>query len=64
MITKEEAMTNNMFMDASGHTWRRNGKTITWKSARNAHRFKVPLKHGLYAYAYIDENNAEQFNII
>lgn len=51
-------------MDASGHTWRRNGKTITWKSARNAHRFKVPLKHGLYAYAYIDENNAEQFNII
>ena len=39
--------------------WRVNGKCKTWK--RNPERFKLPIKHGLYSYGYITEENAHLF---
>ena len=39
--------------------WRANGKLKTWKRAPT--RFKLPIKHGLYSYAYIDETNCHLF---
>ncbi len=38
--------------------WRVNGKVKTWKRDKN--RVQVPIKHGLYAHAYIDEYNFTQ----
>lgn len=35
--------------------WRVNGALKTWK--RDAGRFRLPLKHGLYAYAEISNDN-------
>lgn len=67
MITKQQALTNNYFhMEPFPSTlkcknWRRNGKTKTWKTRPND--FKVPIKHGLYDYAYIDQNNAQIFHL-
>lgn len=39
--------------------WRANGKCKTWK--RNPERFQLPIKHGLYSYGYITEENAHLF---
>lgn len=63
MVTKTQALEHNLFIDASGNRWRRNGRTKTYKSARNAHRYRVPIKHGLFAYGYIDENNAHEYSV-
>lgn len=54
MITKQQAMTKDEFHIRSHHRcshWRRNGKTQTWK--RDPERFRVPIKHGLYAYGQL-----------
>ena len=37
--------------------WRVNGALKLWK--RSPERFRLPVKHGLYAYAYIDEYNLD-----
>ena len=37
--------------------WRRNGRTETWK--RDPSRFRIPVKHGLYAYGAIGPDNAD-----
>lgn len=42
--------------------WRRNGATKTWKSAKNAHRFYVPVKHGLYDYGRIEHDETTYEN--
>ena len=39
--------------------WRVNGKVKTWK--RSPDRVQVPLKHGLYSYGYLTEENLEWF---
>jgi hypothetical protein len=33
--------------------WRRNGATKTWKTRPGA--FRIPVKHGMYQYGYIEE---------
>ena len=43
----------------TGKTWRRSGKTKTWK--RDTERFQMPIKHGLYAHWYITNENAAEF---
>lgn len=48
MITKEQALTEDMFHDKDCRRWRRNGKTQTWKTRPD--EFRVPVKFGLYAY--------------
>ena len=39
--------------------WRVNGKCKTWK--RNPERFQLPIKHGLYSYGYLTNENAHLF---
>jgi len=36
-----------------------NGKCKTWKTRPND--FKLPVKHGLYDYFYIDNHNANEW---
>lgn len=58
MITKEQAFKlkpGDILVDNQGKRWKVNGQVKTWK--RNPERIRVPLKHGLYAYDYIDESN-------
>lgn len=38
-----------------------NGAVKTWK--RDAARVQVPIKHGLYEYTYITENNLEHWHV-
>lgn len=68
MITKAQALTVNNFemvshknADGTPVRWRRNGKTKTWKT-RPA-EFSIPVKHGLYDYGYITQDNAHEFNV-
>lgn len=41
--------------------WRRNGKTKVWKTRPD--EFKIPIKHGMYSYGYIDNTNAHLFEV-
>ena len=47
--------------DGSPMRWRVNGKPKTWK--RNPERVKVPIKHGLRKFDYLDENNLGYFSL-
>lgn len=47
--------TKNKNADGSPQRWKVNGKVKTWKTRPND--VKVPIKHGLYAYGYITEND-------
>ena len=47
--------------DGTAVRWRINGTIKTWK--HSPHRFQVPLKHGLYDYAYLTEVNAHLLTI-
>ena len=74
MVTKEEAMAADSFhygncvrvtgtrggITETVERWRRNGRTKTWK--RDASRFRVPIKFGLYHYGEITETNAHLFH--
>ncbi len=46
---------------ANPKLWSRNGKTQTWKTRPDA--FKIPVKHGLYSYGYITQDNCHLFDI-
>jgi hypothetical protein len=68
MITKEQAQNNKYFLQTRSldnnlltkpNKWRANGKCKTWK--RQPERFQLPIKHGLYDYAYITNDNAHLF---
>lgn len=53
MITRAEAVEHDHFhyyaLGASKcYVWRRNGRTQEWK--RDASRFRVPIKWGMYSY--------------
>lgn len=65
MITKEQALTKQYFLqvnDGNGKPltkpirWRANGKCKTWKT--RPEEFCLPVKHGLYDYGYITHDNA------
>ena len=72
MLTKQQALTCDSFhagnctrsigprggVTESTETWRRNGKTMTWKT--RPENFRVPVKHGLYAYSNITELEADR----
>lgn len=63
-LTRQQALdvdkvhANGKF-DSKGNccVWRRNGATQTWKSAKNALRFRLPLKYGLYRYDAVTERD-------
>lgn len=41
--------------------WRANGRCKTW--TRSPERFQLPIKHGLYNYGYITNDNAHLFEV-
>ncbi len=47
--------------DGSPLRARRNGKTQTWKTRPND--FRIPIKHGLYDYGNITQDNANEWVI-
>lgn len=68
MVTKEQAMTAKRFhhvtiknADGTPLRVRANGKCKTWK--RDSARFELPIKHGLYAYSYIAQDNAHEWEV-
>lgn len=74
-VTKEQALTAREFhcgactrkvgprggVTISIETWRRNGKTQTWKT--RPEDFRVPIKYGLYNYGDITPSNASIFHV-
>ena len=70
-VTKENAMSANEFYSTyltnkdknkTPLKVRRNGATKTWKTRPN--EFKVPVKYGLYEYAYITQDNAHEWQVM
>lgn len=56
MITLDDAKKlkyGDVLIDDNGKRWKVNGRVKTWK--RDPKRIRIPLKHGLYTYDYIDE---------
>jgi len=49
--------TVNKNADGTPQRWRVNGMVKRWK--RNPDRIQVPLKHGLYRYDYLTENDLD-----
>lgn len=47
--------TINRNADGTPQRWRVNGAVKVWK--RNPNRVRVPIKHGLYAYDYLTEDD-------
>ena len=47
--------TINKNADDTPQRWRVNGKVKLWK--RSPNRIQIPLKHGLYSYDYLTEND-------
>ena len=64
MITLEDAKNlssgtilyhvKNRNSDGTAQRWKVNGKPKTWKTRPN--EVRVPLKHGLYDYDYLDQD--------
>jgi len=67
MITLEQAKAltwrdtlyhvTNRNSDGSPQRWRVNGKVKTWK--RSPERVQIPVKHGLYSYGYVTEDDLD-----
>ncbi len=45
----------NKNSDKSPHRWKVNGMVKRWK--RSPDRIQIPLKHGLYSYGYLTEDD-------
>ena len=75
MITKAEAIDAREFhygecrrttgprggVTVSIETWRRSGRTQTWKTRPG--EFRVPVKYGMYQSGEITERNADGFHV-
>jgi hypothetical protein len=60
MITLEEAKNlqyGDILLTPNGKRWKVSGKVQLWKRSSNAHRIRVPLKHGLYAHDALTEDH-------
>ena len=65
MLTFEEAVSAHYFHanhEPGGkvYTWRRNGRTKTWKTRPG--EFRIPVKYGLYQYGYIFHSTAHLYH--
>jgi hypothetical protein len=63
MITFEEVKNlrrGDMLVDNCGKRWKVNGMVKTWK--RNPEKVYVPLKHGLYKYGSVHQENLNLFS--
>jgi hypothetical protein len=45
----------DVLLNVHNKRWRVNGQVKRWK--RSPDRIRIPLKHGLYAYDFIDESD-------
>jgi len=77
MITFEQAMTEQRFHPdgcevsygmtgmarprTSVETWRRNGRTQTWKL--RPHAWSIPVKYGLHRYGRIEDHDAPDWHV-
>ena len=71
MITLEQAKNlkygqilhhvTNKNADGTPQRWRVNGKPKIWK--RSPKQVQVPIKHGLYSYGYITENDLDLISL-
>ena len=58
MLTIDQArllQPGDVLIDRDNKRWKVTGKVQTWKRPENAHRIRVPLKHGLYRYDALTE---------
>ena len=76
MVTKKQAMLCQEFHQGKctkfqgprGGTamlqirWYANGSCQTW--VRSPERFRLPVKHGVYAFGYITEENQRMFHTV
>ena len=71
MINKNQVQNNRYFLQthdingnklAKPNKWRANGQCKTWK--HDVNRFQLPIKHGLYNYGYITNENAHLFIVV
>ena len=53
--------TLNVNADGTPQRWKVNGKVKRWKL--NPNRIEVPLKHSLYDYDYLTEDDLHLFNL-
>jgi len=63
MITLEEAKNlkfGDILLDGNGKRWKVNGQVKLWK--RDPKRIRIPLKHGLYRYDFLDGNDFSSLN--
>ena len=61
-LTRANAETALVFVDESGRTWRRNGKTQVWKT--RPEDFRIPVKWGLYTYDQITHLDAHKVSVV
>ncbi len=57
MLTLDQAKAlkhGEILVDSQGRRWKVNGQVKRW--VRDEDRICVPLKHGLYAYDYLDNS--------
>ena len=52
---------SNKNADGTRQRWKVNGKVKLW--GRNPNRIRVPIKHGLYSYDYLTEDNLDMFKL-
>lgn len=65
MISYRQALTADVFHESHEpggkiYTWRRNGRTQTWKTRPG--EFRIPVKYGLYSYGQIRDTEARDFH--
>ena len=58
-----EVIYHNVYTNADGspQRWRVNGMVKTWKTVPN--QVKVPIKHGLWDYDYLTDENMGMFRL-
>jgi|688.fasta_scaffold354925_1 hypothetical protein len=62
----EQGKTITLIHNGKRYRWRINGKLKVWKRtyANDGQlKFQLPIKHGLYDYGYINNDNVNQFII-
>jgi hypothetical protein len=47
----------DVLIDNYGKRWKVTGQVKLWKKPENAHRIRVPLKHGLYNFDALTERD-------
>lgn len=55
------AMNDQFNADRTCVRWRVNGAVKTWKTRPN--EFRIPVKHGMYDFDYVDQDNIGMFHI-